>query len=68
MSSHHLATESQSTALLIYGVHIDPEVLSQLLEWNPLIIVPSSEVEIIVSLDVRIDILIKDDGAKRWSG
>lgn len=59
MSSHHFVTASSSTALLVCGSDIDPEILGQLLEWNPLIICLEKELQRLLAMNIRVDIVVR---------
>ena len=46
MSSHHIVREKQEPALLVLGLDDFPdELLGQLLEWSPTVIVTADTVE-----------------------
>ncbi len=59
MSSHHFVKEDQEPALLI----IDPDAIAfekvqELLEWSPLVIVSYSSLEMVLSWEIKIDVLL----------
>ena|ERR1700761_3165626 len=59
MSSHHIVREKQEPALLILGLERFPgELLGQLLEWSPTVIVTPQTAEKVHSLGIKIDWLI----------
>lgn len=61
MSSHHIVRDDQEPALIIAnGASCDPELLDQLLEWSPLVVVLDSAIERVMSLDIKIDVLLGD--------
>jgi thiamine pyrophosphokinase len=61
MSSHHIVREKQEPALLIAnGEACDTELLGQLLEWSPTVLVLDSAATRVLALDIKIDILLGD--------
>lgn len=61
MSSHHIVRDDQEPALIIAnGEACTRELLDQLLEWSPLVIVLDSAIERVIQLGIKIDILIGD--------
>ncbi|WP_293873300.1 thiamine diphosphokinase [Flavobacterium sp.] len=61
MSSHHIVRDDQEPALIIAnGEACSQELLEQLLEWSPLIIVLDSAVERVFELGIKIDVLLGD--------
>lgn len=61
MSSHHIVRDDQEPALIIAnGAACNPELLGQLLEWSPLVIVLDSAIERVVDLGIKIDVLLGD--------
>lgn len=61
MSSHHIVRDDQEPALIIAnGAACNPELLGQLLEWSPLVIVLDSAIERVMELDIKVDILLGD--------
>lgn len=61
MSSHHIVRDDQEPALIIAnGEACSRELLDELLEWNPLVIVLDSAITRILELGIKIDVLIGD--------
>ncbi|WP_427872582.1 thiamine diphosphokinase [Flavobacterium sp. MMS24-S5] len=61
MSSHHIVRDDQEPALIIAnGAACDPELLGQLLEWSPLVIVLDSAIERVIELGIKVDVLLGD--------
>jgi thiamine pyrophosphokinase len=61
MSSHHIVRDDQEPALIIAnGAACQPELLDQLLEWSPLVVVLDSAIERVMELDIKIDVLLGD--------
>jgi thiamine pyrophosphokinase len=61
MSSHHIVRDDQEPALIIAnGASCHPELLGQLLEWSPLVIVLDSAMERVMKLDIKVDVLLGD--------
>jgi thiamine pyrophosphokinase len=61
MSSHNIVRDDQETALIIAnGASCDPELLGQLLEFSPLVIVLDSAMERVMKLDIKVDVLLGD--------
>ncbi len=61
MSSHHIVRDDQEPALIIAnGQECSQELLNQLLEWSPLILVLDSAIERVMKVDLKIDVLIGD--------
>ncbi len=61
MSSHHIVRDDQEPALIIAnGAACNPELLGQLLEWSPLVIVLDSAIERVIELGIKIDVLLGD--------
>ena len=59
MSSHHIVRDDQEPALIIAnGAVCKPELLGQLLEWSPLVVVLDSAMERVMELDVKVDVLL----------
>ena len=64
MSSHHVVREKQEPALLILGMSNFPdELLGQLLEWSPTVIVTADTAEKMHSYGIKIDWIIAGDEA-----
>ncbi|GAB4044997.1 thiamine diphosphokinase [Spirosoma litoris] len=61
MSSHHIVREKQEPALLIAnGEACDPELLGQLLEWSPTVVVLDSAIWRVLDLGIKVDVLLGD--------
>jgi thiamine pyrophosphokinase len=61
MSSHHIVRDDQEPALIIAnGTACNEELLGQLLEWSPLVIVLDSAIERVLELGIKIDVLLGD--------
>ncbi|CAH0335155.1 hypothetical protein FVB9288_00785 [Flavobacterium sp. CECT 9288] len=61
MSSHHIVRDDQEPALIIAnGASCNPELLGQLLEWSPLVIVLDSAMVRVMELDIKVDVLLGD--------
>jgi len=61
MSSHHIVRDDQEPALIIAnGEACSMDLLHQLLEWSPHIVVLDSAVERVLQLGIKIDVLIGD--------
>jgi thiamine pyrophosphokinase len=61
MSSHHIVRDDQEPALIIAnGASCDPELLGQLLEWSPLVVVLDSAIERVLELGIKVDVLLGD--------
>ena len=61
MSSHHIVRDDQEPALIIAnGAECSNELLGQLLEWSPLVIVLDSAMERVVALGIKVDVLLGD--------
>lgn len=61
MSSHHIVRDDQEPALIIgNGAACDPELLGQLLEWSPLVVVLDSAIERVLELGIKVDVLLGD--------
>ncbi len=61
MSSHHIVRDDQEPALIIAnGEACSIELLNQLLEWNPLVIVLDSAITRVLELGIKVDVLIGD--------
>lgn len=61
MSSHHIVRDDQEPALIIAnGAACNPELLGQLLEWSPLVIVLDSAIERVLDLGIKVDVLLGD--------
>ncbi|RAR75593.1 thiamine diphosphokinase [Flavobacterium aciduliphilum] len=61
MSSHHIVRDDQEPALIIAnGASCSLELLGQLLEWSPVVVVLDSAIERVLPLDIKIDVLLGD--------
>jgi thiamine pyrophosphokinase len=61
MSSHHIVRDDQEPALIIAnGAECNSELLGQLLEWSPLVVVLDAAIERVMKLDIKVDVLIGD--------
>ena len=61
MSSHHIVRDDQEPALIIAnGEACSAELLGQLLEWSPLVIVLDSAIERVLELGIKVDVLLGD--------
>jgi hypothetical protein len=60
MSSHHIVREGQEPALLVYSSYFNTEVLYELLEWSPVLIVFADALQRVIDLDVKIDLVFCD--------
>mgnify|MGYP003538934466 FL=1 len=61
MSSRHIVRDDQEPALIIAnGAECSNELLGQLLEWSPIVIVLDNAIERVLQLDIKIDVLLGD--------
>ncbi|OYU79397.1 MAG: thiamine diphosphokinase [Flavobacterium sp. BFFFF1] len=61
MSSHHIVRDDQEPALIIAnGEACTNELLGQLLEWSPLVVVLDSAMERVIELGIKVDVLLGD--------
>jgi len=61
MSSHHIVRDDQEPALIIAnGEACNRELVDQLLEWSPLVVVLDSAIERVIELGIKVDVLIGD--------
>ena len=61
MSSHHIVRDDQEPALIIAnGAACDDELLGQLLEWSPLVVVLDSAIERVIDLNIKVDVVLGD--------
>lgn len=61
MSSHHIVRDDQEPALIIAnGASCSEELMGQLLEWSPLVIVLDSAIERVFGLGIKVDVLLGD--------
>jgi thiamine pyrophosphokinase len=62
MSSHHIVREKQEPALLVLGLNSFPdELLGQLLEWSPTVIVTEFTAEQVNAFGIKIDWIVSDE-------
>lgn len=61
MSSHHIVRDAQEPALIIAnGEACSSELLGELLEWSPLVIVLDSAINRVLELGIKVDVLLGD--------
>jgi thiamine pyrophosphokinase len=61
MSSHHIVRDDQEPALIIAnGESCSAELLGQLLEWSPIVVVLDSAINRVVELGIKVDVLLGD--------
>ena len=61
MSSHHIVRDDQEPALIIAnGASCNFELLGQLLEWSPIVLVLDNAIERVLQLDIKVDVLLGD--------
>ena len=61
MSSHHIVRDDQEPALIIAnGQSCSAELLGQLLEWSPIVVVLDSAIDRVLQLDIKVDVLLGD--------
>jgi len=61
MSSHHIVRDDQEPALIIAnGASCSDELLGQLLEWSPLVIVLDSAIQRVIPMGIKVDVLLGD--------
>ncbi len=61
MSSHHIIRDDQEPALLIAnGADCSDELLGQLLEWSPFVVVLDRAIWRVLDKDVKVDVLLGD--------
>lgn len=61
MSSHHIVRDDQEPALIIAnGQECSIELLGQLLEWSPIVIVLDNAIDRVLQLDIKVDVLLGD--------
>lgn len=61
MSSHHIVRDDQEPALIIAnGAACSMELLGQLLEWSPIVIVLDNAIDRVLQLDIKVDVLLGD--------
>lgn len=61
MSSHHIVRDDQEPALIIAnGESCSDELLGQLLEWSPVVIVLDSAIDRVLAKNIKIDVHLGD--------
>ena len=61
MSSHHIVRDDQEPALIIAnGESCSSELLGQLLEWSPIVVVLDSAITRVLELGIKVDVLLGD--------
>lgn len=61
MSSHHIVRDDQEPALIIAnGAACSKELMDQLLEWSPLVIVLDNAIDRVIELGIKVDVLLGD--------
>lgn len=61
MSSHHIVKDDQEPALIIAnGASCGIELMGQLLEWSPFIVVLDSAMDRVLDLNIKVDVLLGD--------
>jgi thiamine pyrophosphokinase len=61
MSSHHIVRDTQEPALIIAnGEACSKDLLNQLLEWNPIVMVLDGALQRVLELGIKIDIVLGD--------
>lgn len=61
MSSHHIVRDDQEPALIIAnGASCSFELLGQLLEWSPIVVVLDNVIDRVLQLDIKVDVLLGD--------
>jgi thiamine pyrophosphokinase len=61
MSSHHIVRDDQEPALIIAnGASCSFDLLGQLLEWSPVVVVLDNAIDRVLQLDIKVDVLLGD--------
>ena len=61
MSSHHVIRDEQEPALIIAnGESCSFELMGELLEWSPLVVVLDSAIQRVLGLNIKVDVLLGD--------
>lgn len=61
MSSHHIVREKQEPALIIAnGESCSSELLHELLEWNPFVVVLDGAIKRVIKIGIKADVLLGD--------
>jgi thiamine pyrophosphokinase len=64
MSSHHIVREKQEPALLVLGLdNFTDELLGQLLEWSPTVVVTADTAEQLNAMGIKVDVVINADNS-----
>ncbi len=58
MSSHHIVRDNQEPALLILATSTPFEIVQQLLEWSPSVMVDEPQLDNVLSWGIKIDIVL----------
>ncbi len=59
MSSHHIVREGQEPALILaHWQELDEALLGELLEWSPVVVVPSEDADELIARQTKVDIVI----------
>ena len=68
MSSHHIVRDEQEPALIIAnGQSCNFELMGQLLEWSPVVIVLDGAIHRVLELGIKIDVVLGDfDKTENW--
>jgi thiamine pyrophosphokinase len=60
LSSHHIVREKQEPAIIANGESCSSELLGQLLEWSPFVVVLDSAIHRVNLLGIKVDVLLGD--------
>lgn len=61
MSSHHIVRDDQEPALIIAnGAECSRDLMNELLEWSPLVIVLDNAIQRVLQMDIKVDVLLGD--------
>ena len=61
MSSHHIVKDKQEPALIIAnGEECNQELMGQLLEWQPTVVVLDGALDRVLKLNIKVDVLLGD--------
>jgi thiamine pyrophosphokinase len=68
MSSHHIVRDEQEPALIIAnGQSCSFELMGQLLEWSPIVMVLDGAIHRVLELGIKIDVVLGDfDKTENW--
>jgi thiamine pyrophosphokinase len=68
LSSHHIVREKQEPALLVLGLdNFTDELLGQLLEWSPTVVVTPDTAEQLNAMGIKVDVVMGADNAELQS-